>query len=120
MNWTTQPASFPYPVLKLGKKGNSNGPRHAKGCFCVFVHHKSMITLAFEKWEGMVILFLPVPLSLEMGKGIQSKPTAALASGRYKGRKLIKWTSTVMFWESLFLCYLIAEFFWFLCSCSSV
>lgn len=79
-----------------------------------------MTTLAFEKWEGMVRLFLPVPLSLEMGSGIQSEPTAALASGRYKGRKLVKWASTVMFWKSLFLCYLIAEFFWPLCSCSSV
>lgn len=82
MKSTTQPVSFPYLVLKLGKKGNSNGPRQAKGCFCAFVVHKSITIVAFEKGEGMVILFLLVSLSLEMGRGIQSKPTAALASAR--------------------------------------
>lgn len=54
-----------------------------------------------------------------MGRGIQSQPTAALACGRYKGWQLVIWASKVIFWKSLFLCYLIAELFWPLCSCSS-
>lgn len=78
--------STSYPVLKLRKKGNSNGPRQAKGCFCRFVLHKSIINLHYEKCEAMAILFLPVPLPLEVERGIQSKPTDALASGIYKKR----------------------------------
>lgn len=88
--WTIQLVSFPYPVLKLGKKGNNNDLRQAKGWFCILVLHKSITTLAFENWEGMDTFVLTVPLSLEMGRGIQSKPPAALASARYKEKKISK------------------------------
>lgn len=70
MRWMTQPTSFPYPVSNLGKKGNSKGSRQAKGCFCELVLHKSIIILSFQKQEGMAIMFLLVPLSLEMGSRI--------------------------------------------------
>lgn len=90
-------------------------PRRAKGCSWVFVL-KTNTSFSFRKMgKGYSYWFY---WSLWRLWGIQSKPTAG--SGRYKGRKRVKWASRGMFWKSLFLCYLIAEFFWPPCSCSSV
>lgn len=68
----------------------------SKGFFMDILSQKPIISLALEKWgkdthtgyrERLLILVLLVSLSLGILRGIQSKPAAALDSGRHKGRK---------------------------------
>lgn len=97
----------------------------SQGLFMDICSQKPITAWALEKWQKDTHTgFIPSGITgFTFSRDCEGNPiqaTAALGSGRYKGRKWVKWASRGMFWKSLFLCCLIAEFFWPPCSWSSV
>lgn len=92
----------------------------SKGLIMDIWSQKPIPALALEKWgKDTHTGFTGLPFSRDCERNLM-QACCCFGSGRYKGRKGVKWASRGMFWKSLFLCYLIAEFFWPPCSWSSV